>query len=154
MQEEENQALKLLLRLVSATFERRTPFRIPHVASTSILWDLREALFPPSTLLSWLPWHVSSKDQVFQDCLLLDHIPHFDYYLSCWLDETNATKVQEYYDTWFGPGVAIDMPEVVEAFRNETDRETSPVTYKLASFRKYFVDRSTLRACFHSRKSD
>ncbi len=26
------------------------------------------------------------------------------------------------------------MPEVVEAFRSDTDRETSPVTYKLASF--------------------
>jgi len=35
---------------------------------------------------------------------------------------------------WFGPGVAVNMPMVVEAFRNQTNREASPVTYNLASF--------------------
>lgn len=48
--------------------------------------------------------------------------------------ETNATRLQEFYDTWFGPGAAVNMPDVVSDFRNETNREDSPVTYNLASF--------------------
>jgi lipase ATG15 len=48
--------------------------------------------------------------------------------------ETNATRLQEFYDEWFGPGVAMNMPDVVSDFRNQTQRETSPVTYSLASF--------------------
>lgn len=48
--------------------------------------------------------------------------------------ETNATKLQEQYDTWFGPGNATNRPEVVSAFRTETNRKTSPVTYNLATF--------------------
>ena len=48
--------------------------------------------------------------------------------------ETNSTRLQEFYDEWFGPGIAINMPDVVSEFRDQTQRETSPVTYNLASF--------------------
>jgi hypothetical protein len=48
--------------------------------------------------------------------------------------ETNATRLQDLYDSWFGEGNAINRPDVVEEFRDTTNRKDSPVTYNLAIF--------------------
>lgn len=55
-------------------------------------------------------------------------------FLSTMAYEANTTKLQEQLDSWFGTNVAIDTPDLVETFRNETKRDLSPVTYKLYSF--------------------
>lgn len=48
--------------------------------------------------------------------------------------ESNDTIRQEYYNTWFGDGVAIDHPDIVSEFRTTTNRALSPVSYNLATF--------------------
>jgi lipase ATG15 len=55
-------------------------------------------------------------------------------FLSVMAYESNSTRLQKKLDDWFGSNVAIDMPDVVSHFRNQTNRELSPVTYKLYSF--------------------
>ena len=72
------------------------------------------------------------------DDLLFHHHFHFtelikfpNFFL---LPSGNSTIVQEQLNTWFGSNVSYDMQDVVEEFRNETNRELSPVTYKLYSF--------------------
>lgn len=64
----------------------------------------------------------------------VEEVKLVDYAFLAYMGYKDSTILQGELDSWFGEGVAEDMEEVVQNFRQATNSESLPVNYKLIQF--------------------